>query len=224
MNAPTKNSLQEKVDSLAADYARAGFEVVIEPSADDVPFNLGTYQPALVARKGDSGLIIEVKTSASRVSVDRLQTVAQQIAEHPDWRFLLVTLDDEDAKFIPATTRELPGWDAMGRSLQAVDLLIQQRALAPAVLYLWSIFEAALRRRAIDLHLPIERMPEAMLLKHLYSHGEISVDQIDSLREFLERRNRLAHGANDAVASALLTQWLMLVTELLAEWRLEIPA
>jgi hypothetical protein len=44
-----------------------------------------------------AGLIIEVKTSIRQVSVERLQSVAEEISRHTGWRFLLVTLEDIEA-------------------------------------------------------------------------------------------------------------------------------
>jgi hypothetical protein len=224
MNAPMKNLQQEKVDALAAKYAQAGFEVVKEPGPADLPFDMGFYRPQLLARKGNEGLIFEVRASSSYISVDRFQSIAEEIAEHPGWRFLLVTLDDVDEKAVPTTLAELPGWAELSRRLEEVGPLIEQRALAPAVLYLWSIFEAGLRRWAIEQNIPVERFPEKALLNHLYSHGAVSVDHIDTLQEFLDRHNRIAHGASESIDSARATEWFNVVAEFVSEWKQEIVA
>lgn len=218
MNTSTKTEHEEKIDSLARDYLQQGFSVIKEPSADAIPFDLGGYIPDLIATKGSLNLIIEVKTKASRVSIDKFQSLAQEIALHDGWRFLLVTLDDVDSSKIPSANDELPTWHELDHKLQQAQSLIAEGALEPAVLYLWSIFEAALRKRAIAQRIPVERLPAPMLIKHMYSQGEVSVNDIDQIREFMDKRNRVAHGANEAVDPHELSLVFQTVNRILTEW------
>jgi Holliday junction resolvase len=218
MNSFAKTAYDEKVDSLVATYTQQGFIVVKEPSLDDLPFDLGGYRPDLVATKGDAGLIIEVKAYASRVSVDRFQVLAQEISKHPGWRFLLVTLEDVDTTTAPTSIDELPTWAQISKKLQQAQSLIAEGALEPALLYLWSIFEAALRKRAITQNIPVERLPVSSLLKQMYSQGEVSVNDIDFFREFMGRRNRIAHGANMLLDATMATEIFQSVHRLVIEW------
>lgn len=213
-------SEKSTVESLAANYARNGFVVLEAPSASQLPFDLGDYRPDLIAtRKDGTGLVIEVKSSASRVSVDRLQQLADEVARHPGWRFLLVTLDDVDARKIPTTEGELFDWPQLDQKLDQVNGLVEEGLLEPALLYLWSIFEAALRRRAIAQNIPVERLPANMLLRHLYSQGEVSVDQLDIFQEFLDKRNRLAHGGNDMLDPGFIRGLIEAVSAVVADWK-----
>ncbi|WP_323149118.1 hypothetical protein [Pseudomonas oryzihabitans] len=218
MNTPTKTEHEKKIDSLARDYLQQGFSVIKEPAADAIPLDLGGYIPDLIATKGSLNLIIEVKTKASRVSIDKFQSLAQEIALHDGWRFLLVTLDDVDSSKIPSANDELPTWHELEHKLQQAQSLIAEGALEPAVLYLWSIFEAALRKRAIAQRIPVERLPASMLIKHMYSLGEVSVNDIDQIREFMDKRNRVAHGANEAVDPHQLSLVFQTVNRILTEW------
>lgn len=218
MNNIAKTAQDEKINSLASDYAQQGFTVFKDPSSNEIPFDLGGYRPDLMATRGGSGLIIEVKTKASRISVDRLQSLAQEISRHPGWRFLLVTLEDVDSSRIPTTSNELPTWPQLATKLQQAQNLIAEGAFDPAMLYLWSIFEAALRKQAIAQSIPVERLPAAMLLNHMYSQGEISVDDFDLFLEFMSKRNRIAHGANESIDPALAASVFQSVNRLLAEW------
>lgn len=204
---------------MASTYAEQGFTVLREPSTNELPFDLGGYRPDLMATKEDTGLIIEVKTKASHISVDRFQSLAQEISRHHGWRFLLVTLEEDvDSSKIPMTSNELPTWPQLATKLQQVQALIAEGALEPAILYLWGIFEAALRKRAIDHSIPVERLPALRLLNHMYSQGEVSVDDIDLFREFMSKRNRIAHGANELIDSALVVSVFQSINHLLAEW------
>ena len=217
MNNPAKTAHDEKIDSLASTYAKQGFTVLREPSSSELPFDLGDYEPDLIVTNGDSRLIIEVKTTASRISVDRFQSLAQEISKHPGWRFLLVTLDDVDSSRIPTTSSELPTWPQLVAKLQQAQALIAEGALEPALLYLWSIFEAALRKRAIAQSIPVERLPASTLLNHMYSQGEISVDDVDLFREFMGKRNRIAHGANEQIGPNLVAPVFQVINRLLID-------
>jgi hypothetical protein len=218
MNSPAKTAHDDKISLLASSYAQQGFTVLREPQNSELPFDLGDYKPDLIATKEDTNLIIEVKTKASRISVDRFQSLAQEISKHPGWHFLLVTLEDVDSSRIPTTSSELPTWPQLVTKLQQTQALIAEGALEPAILYLWSIFEAALRKRAIDQSIPVERLPASMLLNHMYSQGEVSVDDVDLFREFMGKRNRIAHGANEPIDTILVAPVFQSVNRLLTDW------
>lgn len=219
MNSPAKTAQDEKLDSLTATYEQQGFTVLRKPSSDQLPFDLGGYRPGLIATRGETGLIIEVKTTTSHISVDRFQALAQEIARHPGWRFLLVTLEDVDSLGVPTTAPELPTWSQLAMKLRQAESLIAEGALEPALLYLWSIFESALRRRAIVQSIPVERLPPAALLNHMYSQGEVSVQDIDLFREFMGKRNRTAHGANAAIDLAWMELVFQAVSRLVDDWK-----
>lgn len=218
MSNSTKLAHDKKITSLVEDYLQQGFTVIKEPTADSIPFDLGGYQPDLIVKKGDTTLIIEVKTKASRVSVDRFQSLAQEISKHEGWRFLLVTLEDAEPSKTPTSVNELPTWPQLEAKLLQVQTLITEGLIEPATLYLWSIFEATLRKRAIAQSIPIERLPAPMLIKHMYSQGEISVNDVDTLLEFMSSRNRLAHGANETIDPHQVYSILQLVSLYISEW------
>jgi hypothetical protein len=221
MNGPLLDKRQEKINFLADEYSRAGFDVIKEPAPDLLPFDLDFHQPDLVAKKGGGGLVVDVRESFLRISIERMTSVAEDVSRHPGWRFLLVTLDDVSEQGIPTTDSELLTWEQIYQRVDEVALLIERNALAPALLYLGSSFKAALRRRAIDDIIPAERFPEETLLKDMYTLGEFSVHHIDSIEEFLQKHNRVAQGANEVLDSSLVSRWHALVTEVLDEWKEE---
>jgi hypothetical protein len=218
MSISTKFEHDKKLDSLASDYLLQGYTVVKEPPAELIPFDLNGYRPDLLVTKGDSNLIVEVKTKSSRISVDRFQSIAQEIARHSGWRFVLVTLDDIDLSKTPTADDELPTWAQLDRKLAQARTLIEEGAVEPATLYLWSIFEAALRKRAIILSIPVERLPASMLIKHMYSQGEVSINDFDLFLEFMNSRNRLAHGGNEKIDPLQLALVCEKVSQSLSEW------
>ncbi|MBS9393377.1 MAG: hypothetical protein HEQ29_09555 [Dolichospermum sp. LBC05a] len=219
----TKTLHHDKVKSLAEKYVNEGFNVVIEPKMNQLqlPFNLGNYQPDIIATKNNSGLVIDVKTSTNRVSVENLQAISEEISRHSDWRFLLVTLEDIEAESLPGTSEELPSWEEIIEQFSQVSKLIENNNIEPAFLFLWSVFEGALRKRAVDVSIPVERLPVIRLLRTMYSLGELSISEFDIIQAYLEKRNRLAHGYIQKLNSEVLGKFLMLIVELLDEW---IPA
>ena len=183
----TKSLHDEKVESLIKKYRDEGFTVTKEPQPNEIPFDLDNYQPDILATKNEHesgliGLIIEVKTSISPVSVERLQSVAEKISRHPGWRFLLVTLEDIEAESLPGTSEELPSWEELINYFSQVSKLIENNNIEPAFLFLWSVFEGALRKRAVDVSISVERLPVIRLLRSMNSLGELSISEFDSIQ------------------------------------------
>ena len=219
----TKSLHDEKVESLIKKYRDEGFTVTKEPQPNEIPFDLDNYQPDILATKNEHesgliGLIIEVKTSISPVSVERLQSVAEKISRHPGWRFLLVTLEDIEAESLPGTSEELPSWEELINYFSQVSKLIENNNIEPAFLFLWSVFEGALRKRAVDVSISVERLPVIRLLRSMNSLGELSISEFDSIQACLEQRNRLAHGYIQKLDLEVLHTFVILVVKLLIEW------
>jgi mRNA-degrading endonuclease RelE of RelBE toxin-antitoxin system len=219
----TKSLHDEKVESLIKKYRDQGFTVIQNPKADQLPFDLDNYQPDILATKNENetgliGLIIEVKTSIHPVSVERLQSIAEEVSKHPGWRFLLVTLEDIQAESLPGTSEELPSWEELINYFSQVTKLIENNNIEPAFLFIWSIFEGALRKRAVDVSIHVERLPAIRLLRTMYSLGELSISEFDIIQAYFEKRNRLAHGYIQKLDSEVLPRFVTLVVKLLIEW------
>jgi REase_AHJR-like len=212
---------EQKIQSAAQELLANGYQVSIEPLLSDLPFELGGYSPDLIATKDDKGIILEIKASLKSLSVDRFQDIAERVATHPGWRFLLVTLDDTSEKILPSSTDELPSWEELNVSLAKLNTLIQDSFLEPAFLFLWSILEAALRKRAIAQNIPISRFPTNRLLNHAFSSGEISISEFDIFTSYLEVRNRIAHGITAPVDPEILKLAQSSVQILVEKWSKE---
>ncbi len=163
----TPSVLESKV---AEKYKAKGFDVILEPRKPDFPFDLGTYHPDLIAKKStNEGYIIEVKGSASRTPIDRYREIAELVAQHAGWRFLLVTEDDISPSELAKENGELLPWEQMLQRQTQAERLLALGETEGAFLSLWGILEAALRRQAQRASIPIERFPTLPLIKHLYS-------------------------------------------------------
>ncbi|ATQ76044.1 hypothetical protein CR152_16990 [Massilia violaceinigra] len=62
-----------------------------------------------------------------------------------------------------------------------------------------------------------------MLLDHLYSQGEVSVDDIDFFHELMNIRNRIAHGANATLDAGMARKLAEAVRKLVTEEWNETP-
>ena len=210
-----KNRLQGIVEK----YKLQGFEVVIDPSKSLIPFDLGNYCPDLIARKGlDEGYIIEIKNSIAKISVDRYREIAEIVAQHHGWRFLLITGEDISSGD-PQNDSELMTWDQMLQRQKQAQKFLVIGEVEVAFLYLWGVLEAAMRRQARQVAIPIERFPANSLINHLYSQGELSMEQFDQVRVIQTVRDRLAHGYQLPDLEEPIKQLRVLVNELIAMWK-----
>lgn len=184
----------EKVKSIAQELSEKGYEVTIEPSKTRLPFDLDGYIPDLIATKNDQGIIVEVKSDLRRLSVDKFQDLAERVASHQGWRFILVPIENTNEQIFCDIPNNFPSWKELKNQLSNVNILIEQSQFLPALLFLWSILEASIRKRAIEQNLPIENFSSINLLNHAFSSGEISVSQFDLCNEIFFLRKKIAHG------------------------------
>lgn len=210
-----------KLREIADKYARAGYQVAIEPSPKQLPFELTDYQPDLVARRGEEGLIVEVKSSAGKMPVDRLRAVAEQVSHHAGWRFLLIPADDSLETGLPGIDEESLHWPEIVERVQQARRLESTNECEAAFIVLWIAFEQMLRLRAIQVALPVERLSPSVLIRHLYSQGELSMPQFDAAMACLHTRNRVIHGIKSSELPASMDQLKQLVEELIAEFEME---
>ncbi|NET59883.1 MAG: hypothetical protein F6K47_28160 [Symploca sp. SIO2E6] len=215
------NSNPQKYHSLlestvAERYRSIGFNVLVEPSASQIPFDLGGYRPDILATKEpDQNLIIEVKNTAERLSVDRFKSIAAIVNEQPGWKFLLVTGDDS----VPIGTDNgiLTLEEIKAKLSQATDL-IATGASEPAFLYLWSLLEGLLRHHSIEADIPLSRLNQVSLVNHLYSQGELSREQFHIAKNLFPIRNKAVHGYRVSHLEDSTQRLLELLKQLMGEW------
>lgn len=208
----------DKSAQLADELRQNGYRVCVEPGPGDLPFSLGNYSPDIVAFKDQGGVIVEIKTNSRTVSIDRFQEIAATIAAHPGWRFVLVTLDDIDQPLFPADQHALPNWNELFAKSGQIYFLLSNHMPEPALMYLWTLVEGALRRRAFEQLIPIERMPALKLLNHMYSSGEISVMEHEVLKLLFEKQNKVAHGMLPGLNVADVRPALETLEALIGKW------
>lgn len=75
-----------------------------------------------------------------------------------------------------------------------------------------------MRRRAEEAIIPIERFPTVSLIKHMYSQGELSIEEYDRAMLLLSVRNRFIHGFEAPEVNESVSELLALVNELISLW------
>lgn len=217
MKNGTQAIRERRVTELAADYARQGYRVVVQPEPGALPFDLGGYRPDLLAERDDDHVLVQVRGPGAR-DVERVVQAAEEVRAHPGWRFLLVAGEEPNVGGPPAEEGRLLSWDEMRDRLRAAERIAPDAGGAASFLVLWSTFEALLRRHAENAGLPFERLPTSSLLKQLYSYGELSIPQYDAAMAALNLRDRVAHGFAAGNLTDAPRSLASLVQELLAEW------
>lgn len=215
-----RSSLESRLESrVAEEYRTKGFEVLVEPQRTELPFDLGSYRPDLVARKQpDEGYIIEVRSSVAQTPIDRYREIADIVAGHAGWHFLLVTGDDVASSAESQHGDGLLTWEQIAQRTNHADRLISLGEAEPAYLSLWGTFEAILRRHADTAAIPIQRLPTSSLVNHLYSQGELSMEQYSKAQQLLGIRNRVVHGYQTPDLFQPTTELQGLVSELTTAW------
>lgn len=211
-----------QIERLKKKYELLGYAVVVEPSREAIPAPLGNYRPDLIATKPgrEGGIVIEVKNSANKVSIDRLSEVAGMVRSlGPEWRFVLATPDDIA---IPDSEEYLPTWRELLEKLKLVEELMTLSDLDPAILYLYSVFEGATRAIASQKAIPVERLPATRVRNSLYTLGLLDGDDYQLCKRFLAMRNKVAHGFSGPRDTELVRSFCAFTRRIVGEWQQQI--
>lgn len=182
----------QAIAKIADDYRRRGYNVVITPTGSDVPEFLAGYQPDIIARSPTESVVVEVKVGTRTSVAERFREIAERVNRQPGWRFSLVYVSpSEPDQLMEADPAPLPQLEQRARE---ADSLLQANQPDAAFLLYWSTLEGGLRLLGRRAQLPLENLPSSALIRELYSSGELSREEFDTLMRLLPVRNRLVHG------------------------------
>lgn len=188
----TSQPLSQVIAKVAEDYRRRGYDVDIVPTGPGLPEFLGGFQPDLIARSPAESVVVEVKVGTRTSVVERLREVAERVNRQPGWRFSLVFVSaDEPDEISEAQPAPL---SLLQERVHNADTLLQAGQSEAAFLLFFSALEGILRFLGYRARLPLESLPASTLIRELYSAGEITREQFESLMRLLPIRNRLVHG------------------------------
>lgn len=193
---------------IAKHYEERGYAVTTEPPPSAIPFSLGNYKPDILAIRGDENLIIEVKGPGARVDSSVYLRLDEEVQLHPGWRFLLVTVGEEELRqFAASTSSNLSvnmSIEAMRERIHQMDQLLDTPNMAGFLLpRLWLAYVSALRLNAAREGVSQEGLTDLSLINMAYSEGIISIAEYESGRRFLNLRNHTVHNLD---ANATVTE------------------
>ena len=218
MTGPSLTLLEDEVVRLAGKYRSEGYDVVMAPRPEDLPFDLGNYRVDLVAKKNNQGVLVQVKSRADRLSFEALQPAVAEVRRHLGWRFVLVTAQDLPDIGVPDVIDEENSWEEIGSRAARARRLFDSGESEAAFIGAWIAFERILRLQAQRVALPVDRLAPAFAIRQLYSLGELSAEQYDLALQCQKVRNRVVHGLPSPELNTATENLLALVGELLATW------
>jgi hypothetical protein len=193
MNNLRHAAYRHKLEEIAAEYEARGYEVLVEPSPEQLPEFLVGFRPDLVARGPNDCVVVEVKVGTQTAASERFRELAETIQRQPGWRFSLVVIDPRSDEVAPPT-QPLLDRQAIVDRLERANELLQTGAPDAAFLLMWISVEALLRHIATREGLPLERVPSSSLLKELFSLGILSRSELEVAQRAFAVRNALVHG------------------------------
>jgi hypothetical protein len=93
---------KQRTRAIAGEYRSKGYEVIEEPTQEQLPDFLSGYHPDLLARKGDEARVVVVKSRASLAQEPQIRDLARLLHTKPNWNFELVLLREKEQMNLPA--------------------------------------------------------------------------------------------------------------------------
>jgi REase_AHJR-like len=218
MNISGEVQHEALLNSVAERYRHDGYDVTVEPRPSAIPFDLGGYRPDLIVRKSGLTLIVEIKTQPERISFDQLRSVVDEVKRHEGWRFVLVTAQDISGSSSPGEDEDQFSWEEVARQVADAQRLNDLNKKEAAYLMLWIAFERMMRFQARRIALPVDRLGPSILIRQLYSQGELSMAQFDTALACQEVRNRIVHGFRASDLNDAMDRLGTVVREVLEQW------
>lgn len=201
---------------VAKRYEERGYTVTVEPSQSDIPFELGNYRPDILATNGKEWLVIEVKGPGARVNKELYRELSRKVEEHPGWRFLLVTLTQEELEQPEAATFTNPTAAALRERIEKLDRLRRVDESEGLLLPLyWGAYMAALRLIVEREGIALGMITDFSLINKAYSEGIVSFEDYESAKRLLSLRNLAVHSVEAAVSEADCQELRQLIARLM---------
>ncbi len=193
-NSPSDAMERDDLSQVARRYREEGYEVVLEPRADQLPSFLGDFRPDLIATRGGENIVVEVKANRIELSEDRrLAPIAGVVDAQPGWRLDVVVLErlTEIEKAAQGATE--PSDDQLAQILRSAEELASTGYMPYAYVVAWGGLEAAMRRVRAGAEFDGKATPDE-LIRTLYGNGFLGREQFDRLMAAYKIRNQVTHG------------------------------
>ncbi len=205
MTLHTRTREQQRLREIAREYRQRDYDVIMEPSADQLPEFLARFRIDMLARNTEETVVVEVRTQETLSDAPELDAVAQALQDQPSWRFELVVTNPKDRSSLQfKDAASLNVLDIRYRLHEARQLSDQEHGEA-ALLLAWSATEALLRAIATKEDISVAQNNPSQLTKSLFTYGVLDKAQFKILQLGLQARNTLVHGYKErhSLASTL---------------------
>jgi REase_AHJR-like len=214
MEATTSRERQ-RARAIAEEYRSRGYEVIEQPSPEQLPEFLAGYHPDVLVQRGDEAIIVEVRSRSSLTKDPRIREMARLVQAEPHWNFELVVVGEEEQLSAPEEARPFERDDIL-RGIEVAERLVASGFSEAALLQAWSTLEATVRLLSEEEGFVLERLTPLSILTQATSNGVISRDDYNFLTKVMKYRNALAHGFKTLdFDPALVTELVNLTKRLL---------
>lgn len=180
---------------LAEEYRSRGYDVIEEPSQEQLPPFLSDYQPDMLLRKADEDetVVVEVKSRRTLAKEPQIRELAQLLRTQPRWRLELVVVDIGEQLEALEDARLFAKEDIL-RGITEAERLLASDSTEAALLLAWAVTEPTVRLLADRDGLTTGRSKPLHLIKQAVVNGVVSRTDYNLLFQALRHRNALAHG------------------------------
>jgi len=196
MRQPDWTAERAHVERVADEYRARGYQVIVSPSASDLPEFLREYHPDILARGAKDSVLIDVKQRRAVADRDRLRAIAERVERQPGWRFVVVSApsqgDAPDEQF-----RQLDP-DQVRTLLSEARGLRSGGSHQAALMIYWAALEAAMRFAAQRYRIEVPRPDTWSLMRELVSNGVLDREAYSHLNDVFKLRSAIAHGLQPA--------------------------
>jgi hypothetical protein len=203
---------------VAKELEQDGYAVLIEPTPDQLPFSLEGYNPDLVATKTDDNLIVEInrRQQPPRAVLDRYRRVADIVRAHRGWKFLIKTVSaqDREAQAPESSPSDIA---TIQQYLHKTRNIVSLGSAELATPYLWNAIVALLRHKDDGAAAPRSGLSDRSLINRLYTLGELSSEEYETLRRWEELRNRAVHDLGFIADTEEVVEMLSFAERLLSD-------
>ena len=180
---------------LAQEYRSQGYEVIEEPSQEQLPPFLAGYHPDMLLRKADEdeAVVVEVKSRKSLAKEPQITELAGLLRTQPGWRLQLVVVDIGEQLEALEDAHPFSRED-IARGIAEADRLLVSGFAEAALLRGWSVAEPTVRLLAERDGLTTGRSTPLHLIKQAVVYGVLSRTDYSLLFQALKHHKALAHG------------------------------
>lgn len=207
---------RQRAREIAEEYRSKGYEVIEQPSPEQLPDFLSGYHPGLLVRKGDEARVVEVKSRSSLGKDSQIRDLARLLQTKPNWNFELVVVGGVERFRAPEGARPFARDDILGR-IEAADKILELGFPEAALLIAWSTCEATVRLLTEEEGIVLDRFSPLYILDQAVMNGVISREDYNSLTNIMKYRNALVHGFKPIDFDPTLVKELINVTHRLLQ-------